>query len=245
MEIRRNIRDVQSHFVQPYLAANEALTYRHLGIHLEQMRGRWVSRLDVDYSRPLGRLAFHCSHTPVNADSLACIMESKCYTLTRFMLRKLTETGVLRVWAFGSGPETQMFSVIHQLERAKLSLPEVPPEAQSPRVEFTAWDREPGWALIFERMRHQLVTAYFQLDGARRFRFDPAPRLLLPPAGPLADGEPPDLYLMNYVLSENPDGLQAVLAPVVAATPADALFVLTDVLRRIGTPKRDVRAFLE
>src|SRR4051812_33611482 len=102
MDIRQNVLAVLNHFAQPYLSASAPLTFRELGRALEYMRGRWVARLDVDYNRPLRRLAFLCSHVPVNADSLAWIMESKCYTLTRFLLRKLTESGVLRVWAFGS-----------------------------------------------------------------------------------------------------------------------------------------------
>jgi hypothetical protein len=93
-------------------------------------------------------------------------------------------------------------------------------------------------------MIQQLAIAYAQRPAPRRFGFDPAPQLLLPPANQLPVGGVPDLYLINYVLSENPNGMQAAFEPIVAAAPADALFVLTDVLRPIGTPIQDGEAFL-
>lgn len=245
MDLRRDVLAVLGHFAGPHLAADATATFAEMGEHLRYMRSRWIDRSPVDYGPELRRLAFLCSHVPVNADSLAWIMEGKCYTLTRFMHRKLNESGVLRVWALGGGPGTEMFSLLHQLQRSEAGINEVAAGAELPRIEFTACDREARWEPIFERMRHQLAIAYAEPPGPRRFRFHTRPELLLPPAGLLPDGAPPDLYLINYVLSENGDELQEALSPVVEAAGADALFLLTDVLRPVGSPVPEGRAFLE
>ena len=245
MDLRREVLDVVNHFVGNHLAAHGPKIFAAMGLHLQDMRARWIDRQPVDYGPGLRRLAFLCSHVPVNADSLAWIMESKCYIVTRFMCRKLNEAGVLRVWAFGGGPGTEMFSILHQLQRSEAGLNEVAVGVEPSRVEFTACDRERSWAKYFDRMRLQLAEAYARPAGTRRFRFHPAPRLLLPPEGPLPEGPPPDLFLINYVLSENEGGLQEALAPVVASAGSDSLFLLTDMLRPNGTPIADGRAFLE
>lgn len=196
--------------------------------HLRNMKDQWAARRPVDYSDELCRLAFLCSHVPVNADALAWGMERFCYAVTRFMARKLRESGVLRVWALGGGPGSELFAVCRQLMRSKYELPEVAAEMPPPRLEFIACDLEPGWQPIFDRMVQQMGTILANHAGDVRFRLGPAPRLLLPPDGPLPAGEPPDLYLTSYVLSENEKKLVSVLGPAVQAAPDDAVFVMTD-----------------
>jgi hypothetical protein len=76
MDIRGNVLQVLLHFARPLIDANAAQTYAGMGEHLAHMRGRWIARQPVNYGTQLQRLAFLCSHVPVNADSLAWIMEA-------------------------------------------------------------------------------------------------------------------------------------------------------------------------
>jgi hypothetical protein len=229
MEFRPNVLAVLKQLAAPQIAAlGEEQVYRRMQGHLRHMKDQWAACRPVDYSDELRRLAFLCSHVPVNADARAWGMERFCYPITHFMARKLRENGVLRVWALGGGPGSELFAVCRQLIRAKNELPEIVAGGAPPRVEFTAYDLERGWQPVFDQMALQMNTILANDAADVRFRLAPAPRLLLRPEGPLLPGEPPDLYLMSYVLSENEKRLPDCIAPTVQVAPKDAVFVMTD-----------------
>jgi hypothetical protein len=235
-EIRRNVLEVLNTLAKPCLEQWGAAKFAEgMGKALRYIHEQLKKRQPVPYQHLIIRLAFLCSHVPVNADALAWIMEGKCYWISRFMHRKLLQNRILRVWALGGGPGTELLAMFRQLERTQVNIVDVPEEHLPLPIEFTAYDREPRWGPVFNRMNQQLDSVWAAKAQELRFRFAPAPRLLYPD-GPLLPDNPPDLYFMSYVLSENTGELVHALKPVVASAPKDAMFVLTDML----PPERNV-----
>jgi hypothetical protein len=232
MQIRQTVMQVLNPLLQPHLEEDAPKTYRTLGAHLRHMRAQWVDQRPLTYTSLARRLAFLCAHVPVNAEVLAWIMH------------KLNNASILRVWALGGGPGTELLSVYRQMERANANLNVVAQGAPKPRIEFSACDREAGWTLIFDGIRQQVLTVHANDAAQRRFQLDPVPTLIISGQATVPAGDPPDLYLMSYVLSENNTGLVESLQPVVATAPDDALFVLVDVLGVNVAPRIAGKKFL-
>jgi hypothetical protein len=201
--------------------------------HLLEMNEEWFSKVEpnIDYKDPFCRLAYLYAHTACNANICEIAIRSQGEVIA--LIHERASAGKeVRVCAFGGGPGTELLALVKYL------LKTMGPTFPTVEINFTVLDRVVEWSESWEVMatsvrdaikerwpnvadrRLHVFKSFMPFDMTKIEAFTNFDTILTH-----------DLYVMNYVVSEvidSVDALANVMGKMREAAPNDALFLIID-----------------